>query len=234
MLSTENTYRGDSADLGSSTESGQRDVRHQKVAIRTATGRTTLSVRKACQDYIGNTYNPKPYDCHFEIAEPRNCDVVEFQNEESVSSSVTKPLERMSTDVSSMKEVAYEYVPMDDRQECLSVSNLATDNFENKFLTVSHDCFINSGLLKPTGRSQHSAGEGISCDEQIYSIKVQNHMNSNSTVTEPEPTSQTTHHCCALIANEMAYIRKQLSDIEIKQANLMHQLQVFHTCDPRF
>ena len=226
MLSTENICRGDSADLSSTTESGQRDVKVQKVNIKSTMGRVPLSVRKAGQNYVGNPHHLKPDDWHVEIAVARTHSVVEFQNqnEESESSSVTKPLETMSAEVTSMQDVGYEYVPMDDKQECSSVSNLTTDNFETKFLTASHECFIKSGFQKPIARGQQF-GEEVSCNEQMYSIKMQNPRSSDSTVTEPNP--QTTHECCVHIANEMICVQNQLSDIEIKQANMMHQLQVF-------
>ncbi|TKY44488.1 Microtubule-associated protein TORTIFOLIA1 [Spatholobus suberectus] len=186
-------------------------------------GRIPLSVKKTCQNYARNPHHIKPDDWHVEVAVSRPHSLVEFQNEESESCSVTKPLEIMSADVTSMQDVGYEYVPMDDKQECSSVSNLATDNFETKFLS-SHECFINSGSQRPIARSKQF-GEEISCDEQVYSIKTQHPRSSDSTVTEP--SRQTTHECCMQMANEMICIQNQLSDIEIKQANMMHQLQMF-------
>nr|KYP61354.1 Microtubule-associated protein TORTIFOLIA1 [Cajanus cajan] len=222
----ENICRGDSSDLSSTTESRHKDVRLQKVNMKSTMGRVPLSLRKACQNYARNPHHSKSDDWHVEVAVPRPHSVVEFQNEESESCSVTKPLETMSADVTSMQDVGYEYVPMDDKQECSSVSNLATDNFETKFLSASHDCFINSGLKKPIARNQQF-GEEISSDEQVYSVKMQHPRSSGSTVTEP--SRQTTHECCMQMANEMICIQNQLSDIEIKQANMMHQLQMFIT-----
>ncbi|XP_047171096.1 TORTIFOLIA1-like protein 2 [Vigna umbellata] len=219
----ENICRGDS-DLSSTTESRQKDVRLQKVNMKSTMGRIPLSVKKTCQNYTRNTQH-KPDDWHVEVAVPRPHSVVEFQNEESESCSVSKPLETMSADVSSMQDVGYEYVPMDDKQECSSVSNLATDNFETKFLTA-HDCFVNSGVPKPIARSQRYSEERSS-DEQVYSVKMQHPSSSDSTVTEP--SRQTTHECCMQMANEMICIQNQLSDIEIKQANMIHQLQMFST-----
>ncbi|XP_014509426.1 TORTIFOLIA1-like protein 2 [Vigna radiata var. radiata] len=220
----ENICRGDSSDLSSTTESRQKDVRLQKVNMKSTMGRIPLSVKKTCQNYNRNTQH-KPDDWHVEVAVPRPHSVVEFQNEESESCSVSKPLETMSADVSSMQDVGYEYVPMDDKQECSSVSNLATDNFETKFLTT-HDCFINSGVPKPIARSQRYSEE-ISSDEQVYSVKMQHPSSSDSTITEP--SRRTTHECCMQMANEMICIQNQLSDIEIKQANMIHQLQMFST-----
>jgi len=219
MLSAENICVGDSVDLSSTTttESRHRDVRLQKVNMKSTTGRIPLSVRKACQNDVGHLRHPKTDDWHVEVAVPRTHSVVEFHNEEFEASSVTKPLVTVSADITSMQDAGYEYVPMDDKQECSSVSN-----YETKFLT-SHDCFANNGPQKPNGRSQR-LGEGISCNEQMYSIKMQDPKSSDSTVTESSP--QITHQCCVERANEMTCIRNQLSDMEIKQENMMHQLQV--------
>ncbi|KAL5079905.1 hypothetical protein RYX36_008326 [Vicia faba] len=217
----ENVSGGDSVELSTTTtESRHRDVRLQKGNMKLTVGRIPLSVRKACQNDVEHLQHPKTDEWHVEVAVPRTHSVVEFPNEEFETSSVTKPLEAMSADVTGMPDVGYEYVPMDDKQECSSVSN-----YETKFLT-SHDCFINNGLQKPIMRSQRF-GEEINCNEQMYSIKMQNPKSSDSTVAEPSP--QITHECCLQRANEMSCIRNQLSDIEIKQANMMHQLQIFTT-----
>ncbi|MED6207799.1 hypothetical protein PIB30_038992 [Stylosanthes scabra] len=224
----ENTFRGDSADLSSTTESGQRDLKAQKVNTKSTMGKVPLSSRKGGQNYAGNPQHLKD-DWHVEISVPRTHSIVEFhsQNEDSESSSVTKPLESISVEVTSMRDTGYEYVPMDDKQECSSVSNLTNDNFETKFLTASHECFIKSGFQKPLARSEQFGEEG-SCNEQMYSIKSQNPRSSDSTITEQNPHAS--HECCCVqLANDMICIQNQLSDMEIKQANIMHQLQMFTT-----
>lgn len=200
MLSAENISGGDSVELSSTTtESRHRDVRLQKGNLKLTAGRFPLSVRKTCQNDVEHLQHPKTDDWHVEVAVPRTHTVVEFHNEEFETSSV----------------------PMDDKQECSSVSN-----YETKFLT-SHDCFVNNELQKPIMRSQRF-DEEINCNEQMYSIKMQNPKSSDSTVAEP--STQITHECCLQRANEMTCIRNQLSDIEIKQANMTHQLQVLILC----
>ncbi|XP_016203857.2 TORTIFOLIA1-like protein 2 [Arachis ipaensis] len=217
----------DSADLSSTTESGQRDLKAQKVNTKSTMGRVPLSARKGGQNYAGNNQHLKD-DWHVEIAVPRTHSIVEFHslNEDSESSSVTKPLETISVEVTSMRDIGYEYVPMDDKQECSSVSNLTNDNFETKFLAASHECFIKNGFQKPLASEQF--GEEGSCNEQMYSIKSQNPRSSGSTITEQNPHAP--HECCCVqLANDMICIQNQLSDMEIKQANMMHQLQMFTT-----
>jgi hypothetical protein len=220
---TENFCGGDYSDLTSTSESGWKDATLKRTGRGSNKGTIPLSTRKTCQNYV-ETQHSKADDWHIEIAVPKSHNVLEdFHNEESEGSSVTKALERMSTDVTSARDIGYEYVPMDDKQECSSVCNLATDNFETKFVAVSHECLEEGGSVKPIRRTQRFAAEEIS-DEQIYSVKMQDRRSLDSTVTES--FSQTASGCCSQMANEMVFIRKQLLEIENKQSSLMDLLQV--------
>ncbi|XP_050260992.1 TORTIFOLIA1-like protein 2 isoform X2 [Quercus robur] len=225
----ENYCGGDYSDLTSTSESGWKDVTLKKTGTGSTKGRAPLSIRKTCQNYVENPKISKADDWQIEIAVPKshNVSLAEFHNEESEGSSVTKTLERMSAEGTSPQDTGYEYVPMDDKQECSSVSNLTTDNFETKFVTVSHECLEEGGLLKPIQRTQRFAAEEVSSEEQMYLAKRQDRRSLDSTVTES--CSQTTRGCCSELANEMVCIRKQLSEIENKQSNLMDLLQVFTT-----
>ncbi|KAJ7973667.1 microtubule-associated protein TORTIFOLIA1 [Quillaja saponaria] len=216
---------GDYSDLSSTTESGQKNVTLLKVGKESTKGRIPLSVRKTCHNYVENPSHPKPDDWHVEIALPKKhaASVADCQNEESEGSSVTKILERMSIDVTSMQDSGYRYVQLDDKQECSSVSNLALDNSKTKFVDVSHDCLEKNGLMNPL--SQQFGGEEISSDGQVYTAKMRDRISLDSTVTES--CSQTSHGFCMQIANEMVCIQKQLLQIETKQTNLMDQIQVF-------
>ena len=225
-ISAENYCGGDYSDLTSTSESGWKDVTLKKTGTGSTKGRAPLSIRKTCQNYVENPKHSKADDWQIEIAVPKshNVSLAEFHNEESEGSSVTKTLERMSAEGTSPQDTGYEYVPMDDKQECSSVSNLTTDNFETKFVTVSHECLEEGGLLKPIQRTQRFAAEEVSSEEQMYLAKRQDRRSLDSTVTES--CSQTTRGCCSELANEMVCIRKQLSEIENKQSNLMDLLQV--------
>lgn len=220
---TENFYGGDYSDITSTCESGWKDVNFMKTGRSSNKGMIPLSNRKACQNYV-ETKLPKGDDWHIEIAVPKSHNALaESHHEESEGSSVTKTLERMSTDVTNQQDIGYEYVPMDDKQECSSVSNLTTDNFETKFVTVSPDCLEEGGLVKPIRRTQRFAAEEI-IDEPMYSSKMQDRRSLDSTVTES--CSQTANGCCSQMANEMVCIRKQLLEIESKQSNLLDLFQV--------
>lgn len=163
-------------------------------------------------------------DWHIEIAVPKshNASLPEYHNEESEGSTITKTLERMSTDVTSTQDMGYEYVHMDEKQECSSRSNLVTDDIETKFVTVSCNSLEECSLQKPVARNQRFAGEEISSEKQLYSERDRRSL--DSTVTESD--SHTPHGCCSQMANEVSCIRKQLSEIENKQSNLMDLLQV--------
>ncbi|XP_060670398.1 TORTIFOLIA1-like protein 2 isoform X2 [Ziziphus jujuba] len=225
----ENFCGGDYGDLTSATESGRKDVTLKKVGNNSTKGRIPLSTRKACQNYAENPQLSKEDDWNVEIAVPKthNVSLAEFNNEESEGSSITKTLERVSTDIASLQDIGYEYVHMDDKQECSSVSNLVTDNYETKFVTVSHDGLKEGVLSKPMEGDQQFLPEEIGSGEQMYLRKMRDRRSLDSTVTES--VSQTSHGCCSQIANEMVCIRKQLLLIENKQSNLMDLLQVFTT-----
>ncbi|KAK9269469.1 hypothetical protein L1049_001244 [Liquidambar formosana] len=227
--SIKENYCGDYGEMTSAIDLGRRGVALKKLGKDSIKQRIPLSDRKACPNYVGSPQHSKAEDWQIEIAVPKthNVSLADIHNEESECSSVTKTLERMSTDVTSMQDTGYEYLPMDDKQECSSVSNRVSDNFETKFVTVSHRCLEESGLVKPLGSNQQFAAEEISSEEQSYSEKARDRRSLDSTVTES--SSQTVRGCCLQTANEMASIRKQLLEIENKQLNLLDLLQVFTT-----
>ncbi|PON36271.1 Coatomer beta subunit [Parasponia andersonii] len=220
----ENFYGGDYSDLTSASEFGWKDVSSKNVGSSSSKGRIPLSLRKKCQAYVENPLKSKDDDWRIEIAVPKTHPIseAEFNNEESEGSSVTKTFERMSTDVTSMQDIGYEYVHMDDKQECSSVSNLVGDNFDTKLVKVCHDA-LEDGLPKPMEADQQFAPKEFGCEEQMYSTKIRDCRSLDSTATESDPSS----HCCLQMANEMVCIRKQLVQIEDKQSNLMDLLQVF-------
>ncbi|XP_059637491.1 TORTIFOLIA1-like protein 2 [Cornus florida] len=225
----ENSCKGDYGSISCAAESRWKDVPLTKVGTGSIKKRVPLSVRKACQNYAENPQRSEASDWPIEIAVPKtHCvSIADVHNEESEGSSVTKTFERMSAVITSPQDVDYEYVPMDDRQECSSVTNLVADNFETKFVTVSHDCLEEDGKVKPMGINQQFAAEEISSEEHIYSANFRDRRSLDSTVTES--SSQTMRGCCLRTANEMVSVRKQLLEIENKQSNLMDLLKVFTT-----
>ncbi|XVE78714.1 hypothetical protein DITRI_Ditri14bG0000700 [Diplodiscus trichospermus] len=219
---------GDYSDITSNNDSGWKDVNVKKDT--TAMRRIPLSVRKTSQNYVQDPQHCKEDDWHIEIAvsENHNASLPDLHNEESEGSTVTKMLDRMMTDTSSAQDTGYEFVPMDEKQECSSVSNLVSDNFGPKFVTVSHDHIAEGHWLKSMGQSQQFAGEEICNDkEDVYSGKIRDRRSLESAVTESSP--ETVFVCCSQIENKIVGIQKQLLEIESKQSNLMDLLQVFST-----
>ena len=82
------------------------------------------------------------------VLENYNAYLPNLHNEKSKGSTITKTLDRMTTDTTSTQDIGYEFVPMDDKQECSSVSNLLNDNFGPKFVIVSHDHIAKEHWLK--------------------------------------------------------------------------------------
>ncbi|XP_057979061.1 TORTIFOLIA1-like protein 2 isoform X2 [Malania oleifera] len=220
----ENFCGGDSSDITSVTSDSQwKDIAYRKEK------RVPLSLRNVRQNYVENHQQSRANDWRIEVAVPEihNVSLADVHNEESVGSSVTKTLERTSVDISSTQDIGFEYLPMDDKQECSSVSNLVADNFEAKSVTVSHDCLEEGSTVKPTGTNQCFADEEISSEGKTSSAKTRDGRCLDSAVTES--SCRAMHGCCLQTANDMASIRKQLLEIENKQSNLMELLKVFTT-----
>ncbi|XWS28200.1 hypothetical protein CRYUN_Cryun25bG0045200 [Craigia yunnanensis] len=222
--------KGDYSDITSNNDSGWKDVTVKKVTINSAIRRIPLSVRKTSQNYVQDPQNCKEDDWRIEIAvsENHNASLPDLHNEESEGSTTTKTLDRMTTDTTSTQDIGYEFVPMDEKQECSSVSNLLSDNIGPKFVTVSHDHIAEGHWLKSMVRNQRFAGEEISNEEEdVYSGKIRDRRSLDSAVTESSP--ETVSMCCPQIENKIVGIQKQLMEIESKQSKLKDLLQVFST-----
>ncbi|XWS73367.1 hypothetical protein CRYUN_Cryun02cG0122000 [Craigia yunnanensis] len=225
----ENFCGGDYSDITSNNDSGWKDATVKKVTTNSDIRRIPLSVRKTSQNYVQNPQHCKEDDWHIEISvsENHNVSLPHLHNEESEGSTITKTLDRM-TNTTSTQDIGYEFVPMDDKQECSSVSNLQSDNFGPKFLSVSHDHIAEGSWLKSLGRNQQFAGEEISNEqEDVYSGKIRDRRSLDSAVTETSPEMVSV--CCSQIETKIVGIQKQLLDIESKQSNMMDRLQVFST-----
>ncbi|KAK8282376.1 hypothetical protein V6Z12_D08G023000 [Gossypium hirsutum] len=226
----ENFCGGDSSDITSNNDSCWKDVSGKKVTTNPAIRRIPLSIRKTSQNYVQDPQRCKDDDWHIEISvsEKHNVSLPDLQNEESEGSTITKTLDRMMPDTTSTQDIGYEFVPVDDKQECSSVSNLLSDNFGSKFVTVSHDHIAVGHWQKSMGRSQRFAGEEVSNEEDgVCSGKIRDRRSLDSAVNESSP--ETVSMCCSRIENKIVGIQKQLSEIDSKQSSMMDLLQVFST-----
>jgi hypothetical protein len=102
----------------------------------------------------------------------------------------------------------FDYDIMDDKQECSSVSEVASRSCETKHVTTAQECIEDCESTEVTERCPR----GRECKSM------------DSTVTDV--TAHGTHSCCLNAMNELALIRKQLQEMERKQANLFDLLQV--------
>lgn len=222
-LCTENLCGGDFSDVTSSVEHGKRDAAIKKVGVGSTRGRIPLNMRKTCQSYLENAQHFKPNDCHIEIAVPqkRNQSLSGFQTEESEGSTVTKTFQGVSTDATDMHDVEYDYIRMDDKQECSSVSNFLPGQ---EFGTVYQESHEDSNVHKSTDRNKRFVNEGVTSEGQIYSTKVKDRRSLDSVVTES--SCQIVQEYDSEIANDMVCIRKHLLEIENKQSNLMDLFKV--------
>ncbi|KAE8720849.1 Kinase superfamily protein isoform 1 [Hibiscus syriacus] len=228
----ENFCGGDYSDITSNNDSGWKDVSGKKVtATKSAMRRVPLSARKTSQNYVQDPQHCKDDDWNIEISvsEKHNVSLADVQNEESEGSTVTKTLDRIMPDTTSTQDIGYHFVPVDDKQECSSVSNLLSDNFGPKYVTVPHNHIADGQWQKSMGRNQRFAGEEISNEEEdgVCSRKIRDCRSHDSAVNESSPETISLFY--ARIENKIVGIQKQLLEIDSKQSNLMDLLQVFST-----
>ncbi|XP_022926186.1 TORTIFOLIA1-like protein 2 [Cucurbita moschata] len=202
----ENLCGGDFSDVTSSVEHGKKDTAIRKVGMGSTRGRIPLNMRKTCPRYLENTQHFKANDCHIEIAVPQkhNQSLSGFYTEESEGSTITKTFQGVSSDATDMQDIEYDYVRMDDKQECSSED---------------------SNMHKSTDRNKRFVTEEATSEGQIYSTKVTDRRSLDSVVTES--SCQVVQECDSEIANDMVCIRKHLLEIENKQSNLMDLFKEF-------
>ncbi|KAI3715223.1 hypothetical protein L6452_22195 [Arctium lappa] len=219
------SIKGDYSDIPNTSESTLKTkVQHESVRKR-----VPLSVRKTGRSYVESPQGSKANDWHIEVSVPKTCNIY-THDEESEGSSVTKTFERTRSDITSTQDIGYEYVPMDDKQEFSSASNIGTSKFGTNLPPVTGDSHTKSELVEAKGVNQQQAEEEISTEEQRYFSKSQDRRSLDSTITEASSqTMDGQRACCMQTAKEMAFIRDKLLEIETKQSNLLDLLQVFAT-----
>ncbi|KAK9097607.1 hypothetical protein Sjap_023104 [Stephania japonica] len=185
-----------------------------------------LTARKTCQNRVHKAQNLKSNDWHVEIAVPRTLalSLADTQNEESEDSNFTKSCERPNVDTTSIQVIDCDYVPMDDKPECTS-SYVVSGEVGTKHDTASNSKDLEKdALVNPTGTIHRYAVDNVG-HEEICFERHQERQSMDSTVTEV--SSQIRHACCSQTTNAIAFIQKQLIDIENKQTNLLNLVQGF-------
>ncbi|KAL7591345.1 hypothetical protein Lser_V15G33540 [Lactuca serriola] len=168
--------------------------------------RIPLSVRKngSSSSNVGSPHNSKPNDWNIKVIVPNthNNFLLYPKDEESEGSSVTKAF-------TSTQDIGYEYVPMDDKHECSSTSNIDTEKCEAKLMGVN----------------QLLVDKEMSSEEQRYYSKIEDCKSNESNVRES--VSESIHGCCMQTTKEISLFREKLQDIDNKQSNLLYLLKGF-------
>ncbi|PIA43970.1 hypothetical protein AQUCO_01800198v1 [Aquilegia coerulea] len=223
----ENFFGGDYNDPTSASDGGWKDSGCKKGAISSLKHRIPLTSRKASLNPVQVTPSSKRNDWPIEIAVPKTSTVSSAYTyiEESQDKCFSKAFDRTTTNATVMQDMDYDYVSVDERPECSSVSNLvSSSNFETKCVTDAYDSFENSALTSPVVTHHQSEAEEP-FGEHLISERLRERQSLDSTVTEASSLDREGYH--SQIVNEMSFIRKQLLEIETKQSNLMDLLQVF-------
>ncbi|CAH2078765.1 unnamed protein product [Thlaspi arvense] len=225
--SVKESYNGgrENSELFSTGDSKLKDVTSNNYVTDLARKKVPFSARKAPTRYNDDPPKTKQDNWRIEIAVPESpvvSKVNNLHNEESEGSCITKTF----AEARKTPEVRYEYIPMDDKADSY-VTDAVNEDDDIKSITVSSNSFQANGTVNPAIMSKRFAAEETDSEEQQFSTKMKNRTSTDSTLTVS--SSQTIHDCCAQTANEMASVRKQLSDIENKQSQLIDQLQVFST-----
>lgn len=225
---TENFYGGDYADVSSATP--------EKIGLCSAVSgttsstkkRTPLVARKTCLNYVQSPH-PKTNDWHIEIALPNTHTVslAAINDQESEGSCVTK-IFKGNADATKVHGVGYDYVPMADKPESSSMSDVVSDHFETKQVTAIHSSQEEGDSVKVMGMDYRFPIKKNDSEAHICSSTVQDRNSLDSTVTEL--SSRSSHGSCLHTMNELAFIRNKLLEIESKQSNLLDLIKVFYFC----
>ncbi|XP_039137821.1 TORTIFOLIA1-like protein 2 isoform X1 [Dioscorea cayenensis subsp. rotundata] len=223
--STKENFIGDFTDVGSVSDGVWRDASFRKVgsvlsgnSTALTKKRTPLTAREACGNYVPKQQKIKPDDWHIEITLPKthNMPLANDHHKEPKRSCNADALVRIID-----PKGHDDYDLADEKPECSSVSDLVNASFETKHVTVTNGCLEDVDSANMVRMNRRSAKEEIDPE----SIMMQERKSLDSTVTDF--CSQTMHGCCLHTANELAFIKKQLLEIEAKQSNLLDLLKVF-------
>lgn len=216
-LLSENFF-GDHHDARSIHDGGSRDTSFRRTdhgpsvsvisgsSISSAKRRSPLSINKVALNNAANLQRMKSGDWRVEVSVPKQ-NMIPLDNCEKGSSKacILKDAKRNayeSIDVDSK----FDYDIMDDKQECSSVSEVASRSCETKHVTTAQECTEDCDSTQVTEQ----------CPRGRESKSI------DSTITDAHGT----HSCCLNAMNELALVRKQLQEMERKQAIFFDLLQV--------
>ncbi|CAN6218726.1 unnamed protein product [Urochloa humidicola] len=215
--STKENFFGDHHDARSIHDGGSRDTSLRRTdhgpsvsvisgsSITSAKRRSPLSINKRALNNAANLHRLKSGDWRVEVSVPKQNMMPLVDIDEKGSS---KDANKNAYDIVD-EDSKFDYDIMDDKQECSSVSEVASRSCETKHVTTAQECIEDCESTQVTKR----------CPRGRESKSI------DSTVTDV--TAHGTHSCCQKAMSELAFIRKQLQEMERKQANLFDLLQEF-------
>ena len=178
-------------------------------SINSAKRRSPLSINKTALNNAAKVHHLKSGDWRVEVSVPKQnmMPLVDIDEKSCSKVCFLKDAKRNAHEIVD-EDSKFDYDTEDDKQECSSVSEVASRSCETKHVTTTQECIEDCESTQVAER----------CPRGRESKSI------DSTVTDV--TAHGTHSCCLNAMNELALIRKQLQEMERKQATLFDLLQV--------
>uniref|UniRef100_A0A0A9G0D9 TOG domain-containing protein n=1 Tax=Arundo donax TaxID=35708 RepID=A0A0A9G0D9_ARUDO len=213
---------GDHHDARSIHDGGLRDTSFRRIdhepsisvisgsSVNSAVRRSPLSINKIALNNSANQQRLKYDDWHVEVSVPKQImmPLVDIDDKGPSKVCILKDSKRNAYEVVD-EDNKFDYDVMDDKQEGSCVSKVASRSCETKHITNAEECTEDCDSTQVTER----------CPRDRES------KSTDSTVTDI--TAHGTHSCCLNVMNELALVRKQIQEMERKQANIYDLLQGF-------
>lgn len=216
--------------MTSASDNGRRDTSFRKtgsasllsgISTSSTQRRAPLSVRKISTSNMMSDQHTKSNDWHFEITVPKNhaMPFVAAGSREPSRGCSRNAFDRRTANVSEAQDIKFVYDSIDDKPEYSCVSDLVSESYQMKHLSVPIDC-------PDDNDSTHITVNNNSAVEDIGAECPGNRERKSLDSTVTDLCSHSMHGCCLQAANELAVIKQQLVEIETKQSNLLDLLQV--------
>ncbi|KAL6655039.1 hypothetical protein ACP70R_005865 [Stipagrostis hirtigluma subsp. patula] len=220
--STKENFFGDHHDARSIHDGGSRDTSFRRIdhgpsvsvisggSVNSAVRRSPLSVNKIALNNSAHQQRLKSDDWHVEVSVPKQSmmPLADVDGKGPNKVCILKDSKRNTYEIVD-EDSKFDYDVVDDKQEGSCVSEVASRSCETKHVTDAQECTEDCDSTQVTER----------CPRDRES------KSTGSTVTDV--TAHGTHSCCLNAMNELALVRKQLQEMERKQANIYDLLQEF-------
>ncbi|KAJ1290811.1 hypothetical protein BS78_02G271700 [Paspalum vaginatum] len=220
--STKENIFGDHHDARSIHDGGSRDTSFRRTdngpsvsvisgsSINSAKRRSPLSINKMALNNAANLQRLKSGDWRVEVSVPKQnmMPLVDIDEKGSSKVCILKDAKRNAYEIID-EDSKLDYDILDDKQECSSMSEVASRSCETKHITTAQECAEDCYSTQVTEQ----------CPRGRESKSI------DSTITDV--TAHGTHSCCLNTMNELALVRKQLQEMERRQEHIFDLLQDF-------